>query len=98
MRLHEIEINGLPAPVLTPMSDAEGNNVEAATDADATTFTSTNLPTTADGSKFVYRFLNVAKAKSLTLFCDDTTMQNATYSLTQNGNTWKPITPESKTV
>jgi hypothetical protein len=38
----------------------------------------------------------VAKAKSLTLFCDDTTMQNATYSLTQNGNTWKPITPESK--
>ncbi len=46
MRLHEIEINGLPAPVLTPMSDAEGNNVEAATDADATTFTSTNLPTT----------------------------------------------------
>lgn len=96
MRLHEIEINGLPAPVLTPMSDAEGNNVEAATDADATTFTSTNLPTTADGSKFVYRFLNVAKAKSLTLFCDDTTMQNATYSLTQNGNTWKPITPESK--
>lgn len=96
MRLHEIEINGLPAPVLTPMSDAEGNNVEAATDADATTFTSTNLPTTADGSKFVYRFLNVAKAKSLTLFCDDTTMQNATYSLTQNGNTWKSITPESK--
>ena len=96
MRLHEIEVNGLPAPVLTPLTDADGNNMEAATDADGTTFTDTYMPATEGGGRFIYRFLNVAATKSLTLFCDEATMQGVKYSVSTDGTTWQSVTPEGR--
>ncbi len=95
MRIHEIEVNGLPAPMLTPVTDADGNNIDAATDADGTTSTGTYTTDTDTGKKFIYRFLNIAKAKGLTLFCDEATMQGVSYKLTTDGATWKAIVPES---
>lgn len=95
MRIHEIEVNGRPAPVLTPVTDVEGNNLEAATDADGMTSTGTYTPVTTPGGKFTYRFLNIANAKSLTLFCDEATMQGVRYRLTTDGTTWKTVAPES---
>jgi hyaluronoglucosaminidase len=96
MRIHEIEVNGRPAPTLSPVTDAEGNNLETATDADGMTSTGTYaLGTSTSEKKFIYRFLNIANAKSLTLFCDESTLEGVTYKLTCDGTTWKAVTPVS---
>lgn len=96
LRLHEIEVNGLPAPVLTALTDADGNNIEAATDADGTTYTNTYIPSTTGGGSFTYRFLNVNAVKGLLIFCDEASMQGVSYTLTTDGTTWQSVAPENK--
>ncbi len=95
LRIHEIEVNGRPAPTLAPVTDADGNSLDAASDADGTTSTGTyTLATENTAKKFIYRFLGINSTKSLTLFCDETTIEGVTYKVSTDGTTFSAITPQ----
>ena len=95
VRLSEIEVNGASSNECKALQDANGIALNAGIDKDATTSTSSYALGTANGGEFVYYFLNYTPVKGVKLFCDDGTVDDVTYSITNDGETWNDVEAET---
>ncbi len=95
LRLSEIEVNGAAVNEEAALQDANGIFLNTAADSDPTTSTTGYALGTTKGGEFVYNFLNSAPVQGVKLFCENGTVDNVTYSVTTDGETWTDVDAET---
>lgn len=95
VRLSEIEVNGPASNELVALQDENGISLTGGVDNDVTTSTSGYALGTSQGGEFVYYFLNYAPVNGVKLYCDDGTVDDVTYQIITDDETWKDVEAET---
>lgn len=91
LRLYEIEVNGdLKQP---RMEDKYGMEQDNATDGNL----STSTAGASNSGEFVYHLSDFAMLDGLKIYADPTTLDNASFSVSNDGKEWQSVTAETAT-
>lgn len=93
LRLYEIEVNGEDSYLQKKFQDKNGRAYDGATDRNASTSTGAAVKTGSTG-EFVYYFQDYSYLTGVSLYCQPATLENATFSVTNDGTNWTPVEPE----